>query len=390
MPHRTRCVLAVLAASALSASPAPADAPPDVKAWRFGGPSQQPASGDVRIRAVDGPGPVRDPLRVTVSAKGSAKWETLFDGNPDAEGRALVAGIAPGSAVVAITVGRFRRSVSFQVVAGKAIEIETVLPRGPAVDGELRHASSGPLPGVHLNLEEAGPSTGWMDTMTADTDEKGHYRLPELPASRWLVSMRGGALGREDRIRAVIHASGTAPLTRDLLVGRVNLKGTVRDASAKRPVEGARVVVHELHFVTKTTATGEYAFEDVPPGKYKLLVSADGLGERFVETGAVPEPGAAPLSLDVSLQPAATIVLTLKDRSDRPLSGSFWLDFQVVGSGSGTASQLKADENGECVFPRGVPGRYRIGVRMDGWKSEPQDVTLKAGKNELRFVLSRT
>ncbi len=369
--------------------PAAADPPADKKPWRFGGPSIKSGSGDVSIHVVDGAGSPRAAPRIRVTTMEEGKVKVAFDGPLDDAGRVLASSIAPGNVLTTVTLGELRHTVFAQVAAGRTTEIDISLPRGVAVEGEVRQAASGPLPGIDVTLHDAGTRPGVSDTLTTKTDGSGRYAFAEVPAGRWTVSLRGGALGHSDRARGAVTVPATGRVTHDFVVGRVTFKGTVRDGSTGFLVPGVRLQLRDLDVPPLVTTTGEFSFEDLPAGgPYTLLVTAEGFGERFLKTGQVPEPGAEPLSMDIVLQPAATLVVRLVDPAGRPVVGEFWLGFQAPGAAGGISTQVQADEKGECTFRRAVPGRYRVDVRKDGYAADAQEIELKGGKNELRFVLT--
>lgn len=67
--------------------------------------------------------------------------------------------------------------------------------------------------------------------------------------------------------------------------GPVNLEGTVRERGTRRPVAGAQVALPDAHLSTTTDANGAFSFRDVPDGKQKVLVLANGYdGFQTAET----------------------------------------------------------------------------------------------------------
>lgn len=69
-----------------------------------------------------------------------------------------------------------------------------------------------------------------------------------------------------------------------------SLRGAVVDMDFEVPLARARVQLLELNRVVRTGESGNFLFEDVPPGKYTLVVSKEGF-EREVVRDIVVAPG---------------------------------------------------------------------------------------------------
>ena len=81
-----------------------------------------------------------------------------------------------------------------------------------------------------------------------------------------------------------------APVAQQLpKAGPVNFEGTVRERGTRRPLAGAEVTLPELRMSVTTDAGGAFSFRDVPEGKHKVLVVANGY-EKF-ETAETLLPG---------------------------------------------------------------------------------------------------
>jgi hypothetical protein len=87
------------------------------------------------------------------------------------------------------------------------------------------------------------------------------------------------------------------------------IRGRVLDPS-QSPVAGARVIVRQGHdsagFSAVSTQTGEFAFL-VPPGTYRLVVSADGFVD-FSKEAVAAATGGEPLDIVLQIQDVRTTV----------------------------------------------------------------------------------
>ncbi len=362
------------------------------KPWRLAGPSREPGSGDVRFRVVDGEGAARGGTRVQLVVPVGSEWRAVYDGTPDVGAEVLVPSVSPGRPVVNVFAGNLRRSLVPEVLAGRTTEIDLALPRGVLVEGQVRHVERGPLPGVEMTLTPAREEGDWRDTLTTRTDDRGRYRLEDVPTATWHVALAGGVLGPAARIRASLTVSGSGPVQRDFVVGRVTLEGRVSDASTGRPIANADVNLQGLYPATTTDARGVFSFVDAPAGAdHTLSVKADGFGHRFVKRVEIPESDGEVAHVDVELQPAAALLLTLRDDDDRPVIGEVFLHLtSTTGTGTGVTTNLRTDDRGELAYRNVVPGSYRVGIDREGFVPVALPAEVRPGDNPLRVVLKRT
>jgi iron complex outermembrane receptor protein len=83
-----------------------------------------------------------------------------------------------------------------------------------------------------------------------------------------------------------LHAQSAGPVS-----------GRLSNSLSGDPIPGATIVIEELRRQTVSAADGSFSFTAVPPGRYHLMVKADGYSSRRSEI-AVPDTG-TPLTLQV-------------------------------------------------------------------------------------------
>ncbi|MDR3700574.1 MAG: carboxypeptidase-like regulatory domain-containing protein [Candidatus Sulfopaludibacter sp.] len=73
------------------------------------------------------------------------------------------------------------------------------------------------------------------------------------------------------------------------------LTGTVRDSVSKLPVAGVRI--HATQTTVESTATGEFALDDLKPGKYLVFFNRDGYEHGRAAVEVTPDGG--PVTLEI-------------------------------------------------------------------------------------------
>ena len=250
---------------------------------------------------------------------------------------------------------------------------------------------------------------GFADHFRTTTDAEGRYRLEGVPPGTYPVRLEGSFIGYESRPRAILVVPGPGAFTQDIVLGRVTLLGTVRDADTGAPIAAVKIQSQAPSWEVSTDSDGTYAVLDLVPANYRVCLTRDGYGTVFSETGQVTADGAR--TADFTLRRAAILVLEVLDSDGQPIVGQIELGMQplsvrmgeIVVSGttgtvkgsvrsSGTAlwTSFVADSSGIGRYPRIVPGFYHIDVRANGYLRGTQRLAeIKPGESRLTFRLER-
>jgi hypothetical protein len=209
-------------------------------------------------------------------------------------GTALVEAAAPG----------FARSgpKEFILPPGGEVDVKLVLKEAKSISGVVTNEDGQPMPGAKVKVGRE--LSEWkMNSVTAD--ENGKFTVDGLDDGRYWVaaSFPGYAGGNQmnvqpptENVKVVVWRKG-------------GLKGTVRDASGApirdffvkvvtfRAREAAPV---EDGTVTRfSSATGAFEMAELPPGVYRLVVSAEGFADAAWGVD-VPPGGWAEVSATLS------------------------------------------------------------------------------------------
>jgi hypothetical protein len=113
-----------------------------------------------------------------------ASWEDMVRGRTGADGWADFPALSFASATVLVQApGRARYRVGWR---DGAKELTCELAPEAVLAGEVRDAAGKPVPAFYVNLSSGGDQVA----AAAGPDDKGRFRIPELPAGTWQVLVR--------------------------------------------------------------------------------------------------------------------------------------------------------------------------------------------------------
>jgi protocatechuate 3,4-dioxygenase beta subunit len=181
------------------------------------------------------------------------------------------------------------------------------------------------LSGTVLSRDGAAPAVGALVRAEArggipayaETDGEGRFSLPDVAPGRVSLSVRAGESGTGNLASVPVPFSSDKPLAVRLLPVPT-FAGRVFDATARRPLAGARVRVFVRGGrgpVLRTDASGRFS----APGSgavTTVIVSAS----RYVTVSRAVLPGAA--TLDVFLRVGATVTGLVSDEERKPVAGA--------------------------------------------------------------------
>jgi RNA polymerase sigma factor (sigma-70 family) len=315
------------------------------------------------------------------------EFDTPVHRETDVDGVAEIGHAAPGEWYISVTVDDLKRATEAETAGGRAVEVKVVVPReGALLSGVVGYREKGPLAGVDVLLRLR--DTRSRDYLSTTTDEKGNYRIEDVPLGGYRVMVSGLELGMEWRSCADLDVMDTEPVRRDLLVGFLGLTGVVRDAVTLRLIPGVRVKLQDpASRWSQTDAEGTYRLYDIPTGKGRLSLSKNGYGLLFVDAGDLTFRKTK--TLDVALHPAAVLHLYVTDEEGQAVTGKLFLSMfnNKDPSGPTVSSSVMTDMDGHAVYRLIRPGIYDLSVRYEGSRSPAQKFEIRAGENTAHFQI---
>jgi len=135
------------------------------------------------------------------------------------------------------------------------------------------------------------------------------------------------------------------------------LFGTVSDARTGRPIAGVRVWSSDNLLEQYTSRAGEYAVRGVPSARYSVIFEKPGYVSRRLSRPGGTSGGRG---LNVSLERAASLVIRLRDASDKPVRERVCIIRDL--GGQAVSELAQADDDGRIVYRRLGSGPCQLGI----------------------------
>jgi Carboxypeptidase regulatory-like domain len=368
---------------------------------------------------------------VTLTALGFQAKET----ESDEQGRFTFANVPEESVELHASAANFLEAVygearpgspatPIRLRAGERFDVVIHVFRGSVIAGSVVNDDGRPVAGIKVWASRLRPLSDGeqlqVPIRSAETDDRGNYRINGLPPGRYIVFgyrsesvgeiHRTSASGQDEIVKeaGLYYPDATGPdeaerfaleigeerLGLDLhlhLVPVTHIAGVVRFANGQ-PCPNAWVrLLPANHVVVEDSTTnvagtdGRFELTGVAAGDYEIVVNSNVSGtqgriEPLWAFMAISSDGRTPADIRLVLEPGSTVsgTVAFDDRSTSrpPAAGiQLWLE-NVSGSMTfGVPSAFSIDADGRFAF-KGVPrGRFMIGVQRE---SAPAGWTIKS------------
>jgi hypothetical protein len=319
-------------------------------------------------------------------------------------------------------------------------DITLSLTPGASVRGRIVDDEGNPMSGCNataMQLRDMGMGRTLQQSGGSQTDEKGEYRISNLPGGKYYIQVRcfktiplPHAFVRRDAIMDVPKLS-YAPLfypgaadpmsaakvqaTPGAGISGIDFKMVpARGATIRGHAGPASAGIIQLNLAPKdlltrefrtqgqrvNAATGEFRIQNVLPGSYDLVASTAEGGQSFFAKTSV-EVGDAPLDpIDLTLAPAPTVTGTILIEGDtnmpmtngdlrmNPLDGRLMMQ---------PPPQAKVQSDGTFVINSVAPGRWRLflggvqgyikSVQLGGQEATPWDLEIGSSPSQLKILV---
>jgi RNA polymerase sigma factor (sigma-70 family) len=274
------------------------------------------------------------------------------------------------------------RGESFERAAPRRDDFHLRLgPPGPTLSGEVRDEGGGPLVGAWVLAQRRSGAVTSGTRFVAVTDGTGRFEL-SLSPDAYRVSARAEGYARQSE-----EVSVTRSQTRDFqLSPAARVAGSVVDGRGA-PVVGAVVTLEDGPGGSRrgeTDAHGAFAFDDVQPGRYRLVARAAG---GLVGQSPVQVEAAARLSdRKVTLAPGAVVIGRVSTRAGAPGAGAeLRLHRSLFDLGGGTSVGVSAAD-GRFRITGLLPGAQVLAVAAPGLAPDRRELVLGEGVEALAGV----
>jgi len=317
----------------------------------------------------------------------------------DEEGRYSVEHLSPGAYVVLFH-GDVEAGASLipnyrpVFVEEGAIEHVDFLAAGATLQGRVVDGEGRPEPLANLHLMRLG--LGYDDWRGETADEDGAFRLSGLEPGEYAVY--AGLAERSGLLETLTLTRGEE-VTREFVLEGLSLDVLVTDRDSRLPLPGATLMLFPTHEPKSRLdlpssrswlgTDGAYTLSFFEPGTYDLVVVTDGgshaahvLKDLRIEEGGELGP------IEVVLDPAARVELTVLDQGGQPIEGARATLTDPDGESWAIIPFASTSAAGTVVFGHLAEGAWTAIVKAEGYASAP--VVLNAlegveGRAEVRL-----
>jgi hypothetical protein len=294
------------------------------------------------------------------------------DATTDAAGRYELEDIPFGTYRVGFVRGGYARVLSgeIEVREGVPTTLDVDLESAATVTFRLRtEAGEGVLCVAWVDFAVVAGADGKHTSPRLETDAEGIGHCRSVMPGTYTVSLRMEGYAADEQ-RLVVRAGENrcdVVVTPKAFDAPPALRGVVRDSVTRDPVVEVRVSCQTAGGdPSVTNSAGEYVFQEMIPGKHRLIFSKDGYGILFVH--GVEVKAGETTTRDIDLDPAATLHLHITDAKGDPVVGRHVLAITPKRGTTGTSvgTGVTADASGHAVYRRIVPGSYKLSVIAEG------------------------
>jgi hypothetical protein len=170
-----------------------------------------------------------------------------------------------------------------------------------------------------------------------------------------------------------------------------NIEGTVTDRSSE-VIRGATVTATNLEgrsFSATTDDLGKFSIRDIPTGRYKVQVQANGF-KSFTVDDVVVEVGRTatlnillpPSDIEVTVSIVSKIKGVVKNNSGQPIQDAE-ITFKRL-SNDEDYDPVKTDTQGKYEKPGLEPDKYKVRAEASGFR--PSEKTIRLGASTVKKV----
>ncbi len=215
------------------------------------------------------------------------------------------------------------------------------------------------------------------DVFDASTDAEGHYRLPNLPASRYDLWVKGSGFA-PTRVPGIelpaeeLNLPGPWDLGTVTLGPSVSVRGKIQDEQG-RGIEGAEIQANptrtllghwdnEVLLKLESDAEGEFSLDDLAPSQ-TLSISVQAEGYLRLEVAIVQAPQD---DLRLTLKQGSRLTGRVVDVSGWPVTDAqVQLQQEALGHAGRFAGGTHVKDDGSFVFESVAPGTAQLEVQSD-------------------------
>lgn len=217
------------------------------------------------------------------------------------------------------------------------------------------------------------------------TDENGNYSMDGVPSGTYSVGAVKSGFRLSDAVGVTLSDNDTTEInltcTTDVTLSLGAIAGVLNIGEHEEddniPLAGAKITLLDINgepvATTYTVADGEFAFYDVPDGRYTLLSSADGYLPASPMNVTITGGSIANITMSMSVDSRTyngTVSGVIRDTGGHAVAGCFVGLYQVIKGENGKTketlvSTTKTNAAGKYLFGGVMGGNYLVKAKLN-------------------------
>lgn len=308
-----------------------------------------------------------------------AGYNLIAETQTDARGSFSFDDVPPGNYHLVVHSPLYQAAATSIVIKEtmtRTIELKLAQNPGALTGTIIKKVNQKGIPGAHVTVVD-GP----VIIASTLTDMRGNFSLQGLPPGNYTV------IAEADSYQAVstgslIEAGKTASAQLALGQKSCTIKGHIACRQSHEPLSAVIAAYNTKQIFVKSTLTdseGLYTLDNLPPGKYNIIVNAD-----HYQGQTKSSEGGNELDFALVKNPSVVSGIVVDEYSKEPVLGATLTVFD----GPTFVTSLLTDEQGHYQFDNLSFGTYRIRVTYPLFQGCEHVISVSSGsKTKLDFAL---
>lgn len=216
------------------------------------------------------------------------------------------------------------------------------------------------------------------------TNSEGEYRLDGIPTGTYSIGTVQDGYRLSDTVGVTLSDSDTTEInfmcTPDVTLSLGAIAGTLTKGNHEgesKPLPNAKIILLDINnnviATTFTVDDGEFAFYDIPDGRYTVLASAEGYLPESPMTVTINGGSIANITMSMNVDARTyngTVSGIIRDNNGKAVPGCFVGLYQIVKQEDGATKEMlvattKSNMAGKYMFGSVTGGQYIVKAKMN-------------------------
>ncbi|SFS43689.1 carboxypeptidase regulatory-like domain-containing protein [Marininema halotolerans] len=284
----------------------------------------------------------------------------------DPNGHFFITGLAPGNYILTATQpGFITQRIGAIVNSDQTTTVAiSLVPEPAGITGRITDTNGNPINQAVIRVLDLNETI--LATAFADSD--GHYTLDGLPSGIRIIQVSAPSYKNIFDTVTLTPGNTLTGVNFTLQPNPGQINGHVSDEDTGDPISSATVFLRDseggIIGTVTTSLYGNYIFQDLTPGNYDVIASADGFETKIIGAPVISnmETGA-----NVSLAPLpGAISGRIINEQGNPITGNN-LQVRLFDNHNQLLRAIVAQSNGTFLFDNLRPDSYLINITVTGF-----------------------